>query len=165
MPEPSVRTDSQTGSSGGSVTDEIRELLFDENVRRGGKFIPGDFDAYVEKIHRHAEFFRHYRNGKCDAFIAFYCNDPDAKRAFITLVLTAPSARGSKVGAGLVAAAVATAQARGFSSVELEVDVENAPAVALYKKSGFDVLRETAGRYVMKRSLDSSANDDGPLRR
>ena len=54
-----------------------------------------------------------------------------------------PSARGQKVGEKLIDAIVSWARARGVSRLLLEVADDNAPAVALYDRRGFEPTGET----------------------
>lgn len=49
--------------------------------------------------------------------------------------------RGKGLGEKLLRAALAAAQDKGFATIRLDVWSENAPAIALYKKLGFEHLR------------------------
>ena len=53
-----------------------------------------------------------------------------------------PSARGLNIGLNLVKALLSHALYEGYSSVVLNVSVDNVPAYRLYKKSGFVVANE-----------------------
>lgn len=146
-------TNSPEMSVAPALVEVVRELLAAENSRRGGEFIPGSLDDYVNKITRKAEFFLHHEKGVCDGFIAFYCNDPARKRAFVTLTLCAPSARGHKIADGLLAAAISVAKARNFEAFELEVDNDNHSAISLYRRHGFEVISDAGNRFVMANQL------------
>jgi GNAT superfamily N-acetyltransferase len=52
-------------------------------------------------------------------------------------VFVRESARGTGVGRALVAEALSHARSRGCHRIELDVQADNAPALALYERSGF----------------------------
>ena len=51
----------------------------------------------------------------------------------------AASHRGQGVGSALLAATLAAAHARGLTRIELDVRADNAAAIALYRRQGFEV--------------------------
>lgn len=131
--------------------NEIEWLVKEEQNARGGHFIRGiAVDEYLNKLKTHAEIFVHYIDGQCAGFVAFYCNDPQKKQAFITLVLVAPSFRGRNVAVALLDGVMSLARARGFASCQLEVDDDNEVALKLYAKLGFKVMlkRECRNRLI-----------------
>ena len=62
-----------------------------------------------------------------------------AHRGEIGPVYVVPNARGQGVADALLRAVVEAAQALGVWQLELSVYVENAPAIALYKRHGFEL--------------------------
>lgn len=75
-------------------------------------------------------------------------------------IAVAPTARGKGVGAALLAAAQSDAKTRGAEYGFLEVRVSNAPAIALYRKFGYEAVGVRKKYYpdgedavVMKNSL------------
>jgi ribosomal protein S18 acetylase RimI-like enzyme len=65
-------------------------------------------------------------------------------------------AQGGGVGRALVAEAVARARARGCKRIELDVNEDNAGALALYRSMGFSLEPKPPGRTLfVARSLDS----------
>ena len=68
---------------------------------------------------------------------AWHVNAADSQVAVVHLLAVDPEARGRGVGDALVAGAVVAARSRGAHSLRLDVLVENAPAVALYRRAGF----------------------------
>lgn len=66
------------------------------------------------------------------------------------------AARGRGVGRALLDVVVERAQSRGCRRVELDVNEDNAPAVALYEAAGFAVSRKPPGGrdVLMRRRLD-----------
>lgn len=70
-----------------------------------------------------------------------------AHAGFITIGIV-EEWRGKGIGKSLIRAAIDAARARGLTRLELIVREENAPAVALYKKCGFEIegLKRNANR-------------------
>ncbi|WOP18920.1 N-acetyltransferase [Raineyella sp. LH-20] len=62
-------------------------------------------------------------------------------------VVVAPSARGRRVGRGLVQAGLHHLRTRGIGQVLLEVRHDNAPALALYRGCGFTTLHTRPAYY------------------
>lgn len=60
----------------------------------------------------------------------------------------APAKRRAGCGAALVSAALADADARGVSRVQLEVRVSAEPALACYRHAGFEVVGRRSGYYA-----------------
>lgn len=58
-----------------------------------------------------------------------------------------PAARGSGVGTALLERAAACAKKRGADRLRLEVRASNRPAVALYSRQGFSILKESPRYY------------------
>lgn len=58
-----------------------------------------------------------------------------------------PSMRGRGLGGELLAACVAEARERGFEELRLEVAEANAPALALYRKAGFEPFARRSRYY------------------
>ncbi len=134
----------------------IRQLVEEEQARQSGHFIETmPLDDYLAKLERHAEFLLHYRAGQIDGLVAFYCNDQSRKTAFISLVLTAPQARGRKVASGLIDGVLSNTRQRGFLCCELEVAKGNSAALALYQQKGFCIRAESAHSYLMSVSIAS----------
>jgi len=63
-------------------------------------------------------------------------------------------ARGSGLGRALTLAALDRARARGCRRVELDVNTENAPALALYESLGFGTGKLGGRDLLMRRQLD-----------
>lgn len=110
-------------------------------------------DSYANKLVDNAVIFPLIECGRLSAFVAMYCNDPDGKSAYITMVATAPTARGKGTAAGLVELSIQHARSRGFSQVALEVYRSNVAALKLYNKLGFVVARENPHSLFLSFSL------------
>jgi ribosomal protein S18 acetylase RimI-like enzyme len=62
-------------------------------------------------------------------------------------------ARGLGIGRALIEAVLERAAARGCARVELDVNTENAPALALYRSLGFDTGKTGGQDLLMRRRL------------
>lgn len=130
--------------------NEIDWLVKTEQAAQSGRFIQGVLvDEYLNKIKKSAEFLIHYINGGCAGFVAFYCNDPQAKQVFITLLLVAPDFRGRKVASALLGGVFSLARSRGFATCHLEVNSDNYAAIHLYEKFGFRSVMSEDSRSKM----------------
>jgi ribosomal protein S18 acetylase RimI-like enzyme len=132
----------------------ITKLILDEQARQGGRFIEGvELEAYLHKLGERAEFVVDSDDTRCRGFVAFYCNNPATRRAFITLVAVAPEDRQTGLARTLVSRVLETCRERGFLSCGLEVRADNAPALSLYESLGFAVVAERDSRRVLERQL------------
>lgn len=140
--------------TGPTLPAAIAALIHDEQQRHDGRFIEGvDLESYLQKLATRAEFVSESAEGRCRGFVAFYCNDLQSGRAFISLVLVAPEARSSGLGRTLVSRVLEVCRKRGFTSCGLEVRADNAAALALYESLGFDVVNECDERKVLEKTL------------
>lgn len=140
--------------TGAILPAAIETLIRDEQRRQGGRFIEGvDLESYLQKLATRAEFVSDTVEGRCRGFAAFYCNNLQSGRAFITLVLVSPDDRSSGLGRTMVSRVLDVCRERGFARCALEVRADNAPALALYESLGFDVVEEHDGRKVLEKAL------------
>lgn len=136
------------------LPESIRSLILDEYRRCQDRFIQDvDLDEYLARLGENAEILSDCVGGRCRGFVAFYCNDPSTKRAFITLVLVDPHDRRAGIGRALVACVLDLAKRRGFTSCGLEVDPRNEAAHALYLSLGFCVVEAQARRHRLEIGL------------
>lgn len=134
---------------------EIESLICEEQNASEGRFIPDvDVAGYIEKLKLHAEFVKKYSDGNLSGFIAFYCNDPARKAAFITLVLLDDKYRGKGIASELLKDVLAVCDERGFQSCELEVEKDNLSAIKLYEKHGFSIYEKSDTKYRMRLLLN-----------
>lgn len=118
---------------------EIEDLIVEEQFNTAGRFISDiPLDLYLEKIKKNAEIVSHYVGGKCAGFVAFYCNDADRKKAFITLVLVSNKYRGKGIANELIKKTLEICVARKFEVCGLDVLSSNESAIKIYKKNGFE---------------------------
>lgn len=124
----------------------MRALILDEQARNSHFVEVEDLNGYLDKLGSRAEILSDTREGRCLGFVAFYANDLQTRRAFITLVLVVPEARGAGLGSALVKGALAICRARGFGSCELEVRQDNVAALATYQSLGFTLAGHHDGK-------------------
>jgi ribosomal protein S18 acetylase RimI-like enzyme len=136
------------------LPEPIATLIREEQQRQENQFVEvADLDAYLAKLRDHAEFLSDAVGDRCRGFVAFYCNDQSAKRAYITLVLVNPQDRGLGIGRTLVAAVLQLARERGFTTCGLEVARASVAAHALYRSLGFKVIETRGDKDLMEISL------------
>lgn len=136
------------------LPDQIVSMILDEQSRQGGNFIQGvDVNSYLTKLGEKAEIVADFLGGRCRGFVAFYCNDMNSKKAFITLVLVDPRDRGLGLGQALVDFVFNVARHRGFEVCQLEVRKSNQAAYKLYLAKGFRLLEERGDIYLMEARL------------
>lgn len=134
----------------------IETLIRKEQSRQNGQFIEkAELDEYINKIEKNAEFVTHMSAGQVTAFIAYYCNDPARRNAFITLVLTNPNFRGNGLARDLLQAVLGVVRRKGFKSCQLEVRKNNVAAMSLYKKVGFFIKEDQGDSWLMQRICES----------
>jgi ribosomal protein S18 acetylase RimI-like enzyme len=112
-----------------------------------GQFIPPlservNIDAYATKITTHAKRFEVWSDGQLIGIAAIYCNQAQAYLTNLS-VLKAWHQRG--LGAALLARGVHHVRGLNLALIALEVASHNMAALQLYKKCGFDRIREQEG--------------------
>ncbi|MFY9971139.1 MAG: ribosomal protein S18-alanine N-acetyltransferase [Roseiarcus sp.] len=80
-----------------------------------------------------------------------------ADEAEILTIAVEPALRGRGVGRALLSESLRQAANAGAKSMFLEVDVNNAPALALYARFGFVKVGERVGYYRLKGGLRATA--------
>lgn len=136
------------------LTDAIKTLIFEEQARQAGRFVAAaDLDAYLDKLGAHAEILADTQGNACRGFVAFYCNDVTTRRAYISLVMVAPSHRGSGLGRALITGVLEICRQRGFTACGLEVRSDNVAARRMYAALRFAPVGERAGTLVLECAL------------
>lgn len=135
-----------------NIPDSILSLIQIEQIKQGGRFIPQD-EKYLEKLDSHAELITHQVQRAVLGYVFFYCNDPNKRFSYITLIGTSQAARGRGVGFGLLQNVLTLSKIRGFHSCQLEVRKENAVALNFYQRAGFLPIEEREDRFLMKKDL------------
>lgn len=135
------------------LSDQIITLILEEQTRQNGLFIQCDIDMYLQKLGSRAEIVSDSIDGRCRGFIAYYCNDIESKKAFITLVLVDPKDRGLGLGQALTTFVLNIAKHRGFTSCLLEVNKNNQTAYKIYIAQGFHLVEERGEMLLLEVDL------------
>ena len=136
------------------LPEPVRALILEEQARQQGRFLPGvDLEVYLAKLGARAEIVAEAGEGRCRGVVAFYCDDAESRRAFISLVLVDPRERGRGLGRTLVTRALDVARSRGCTACALEVTDGNAAAQALYHALGFHPIESRGGRHLLETAL------------
>jgi ribosomal protein S18 acetylase RimI-like enzyme len=136
------------------LTASMKDMIRAEQASQGGRFVASaDLEAYLDKLDTRAEVVAEMENGRCRGFVAFYCNNVQSGRAFITLVLVSPQDRGSGIGRALVSRVLDVCRERAFVACGLEVRSDNTAAMALYSSLGFASVGDRDGRQILECAL------------
>ena len=76
-------------------------------------------------------------------------------------IAVVPNARGKGVGSKLLGALLARAREAGYPTVSLSVDRENAGAIELYQRHGFERVDEDQDSVTMLARLDTPPSNEG----
>lgn len=112
----------------------------------------GDLKKFSEKICNNGVCIVCETDKVCGV-IAFYANDCENHKAYITAVLVDSSVRGHGIGAKLMQTAEDLCRADNFSSISLEVAKENISAQNLYKKLGYKEYDFSEKSLFMRKKL------------
>lgn len=135
------------------IPDDVLELIQAEQNRQNGKFIPSN-QTYLKKLSANAELAVHYIPEGLAGFIFFYCNHPEKKFTYITLIGTSSDYRNKGIGSALVNHVLSISKHRGFSECRLEVLKFNKSALSLYKKSGFEILEDRIEKLLLVAKIE-----------
>lgn len=135
-----------------AIPESVLTLIREEQKIQDGLFVP-DSQSYFDKLDRHAELLLHQDTTGVLGFVFFYCNAPDKKSSYITLIGTSRHARGKGIGYGLLQHVLVLSKQRGFESCQLEVRKRNLSAFDFYKKTGFGIEQDRGDKYLMKITL------------
>lgn len=97
--------------------------------------------AYAQKLNDRAVRFEAWLDEELVGLVASYCNQPYGGKSFVTSVSVWPECQGQGIAARLMRQCIEHVQVLGFYQMELEVDQRSLPAVALYRKLGFNTVR------------------------
>lgn len=98
-----------------------------------------DIKEYGQKLYDKAERFEAWDDSTLVGLVAAYCNDRINCTAYITNVSVLDDWQGRGIAAQLVDRCIEHSEKLGMTSIRLEVECGNAPALGLYKKFGFVV--------------------------
>jgi len=113
-------------------------------------------DDYASKLAEKATVFSVFSEGRMSAFAALYCNDPEGVSAFLSMVAVDPQRRGTGLAMHLLGAAIDYLRQQGFAVLRLEVYPDNAAALRLYEKLGFERKAPTSTAIPMELALSAT---------
>lgn len=131
------------------IHDDVLALIQEEQILQNGEFIPSD-PAYLIKLSSNAELATHYFPNGLAGFVFFYCNDPEKKFSYITLIGTNSKYRNKGIGSSLVSHVLSISKSRGYNECRLEVLKSNSPAIFLYKKLGFEISENRGEKLLLR---------------
>ena len=110
--------------------------------------------AYAQKLQDRAMRFEAWLDEELVGLVASYCNQPDKGEAFVTNVSVLPQCQGQGIADRLMRQCIEHIRRLGFSQIALEVDQRSVPAVALYRKLGFNTLHRNGSALIMSITLE-----------
>jgi ribosomal protein S18 acetylase RimI-like enzyme len=123
------------------------------------KFIPPlsqrvEINIYAQKISTNADKFEAWQEDTLIGLLAVYCNDIEARKAFITIISVAEKFSNKGIASELLAKCIEYVRVINFEEITLEVSVQSVKARALYEKFGFQEIGQENDEYIlMKRKL------------
>ena len=113
-----------------------------------------NFDDYIDKIFRLAEFFCFLDDdGELIGLLVMYANDKKALAAHITLLAVDPKYRGRKIASRLLSEAKIVAKDSALKRVKTVTWKDNQKAIRLYNKMGFNMTKSYENKYGVKEVL------------
>ena len=138
-------------------TEPILELLsaFDECFPRPISARVGDLRQHAQKLADHAIVQAAKQDGVAAGFVAFYANDAKTSVAFLTHLAVAAPFRGQGIGLMLLRGCLARSKEAGMTTMTLEVDADNKPAIAFYSAHGFTLAgpASSASCFMVREAL------------
>jgi ribosomal-protein-alanine N-acetyltransferase len=131
------------------------EEIYLHLIECSSNFIPDlretvDVKEYARKIHQNATTFEAWGNNRLVGLVAVYLNDFEARSAYITNVSVTREYLGLGVASILLKMSILQARTNNFSTIILEVNIANLPAVKLYEKYGFTMVEKKGTSLIMK---------------
>lgn len=113
-----------------------------------------DIPAYAQKLHDRAVRFEAWMGEVLVGLVASYCNEADGGKAFVSNVSVWSECQGQGIGGRLMRQCIEYVRCLEVGQIELEVDKRSLPAIALYQKLGFNLLREAGSTPTMIMKLE-----------
>ncbi len=109
----------------------------------------------LDKLDKKAVMLGVYsENGEIAGYSAFYANDMENKRAFLTLFCIKKSMQRNHLGSRLIQASINEASTRGMTRMRLEVLEKDIGAINFYTKNGFVIKGYgTENFFIMERQI------------
>lgn len=118
------------------IYDLMNLMINDES----GLFEVRDLDAYIDKLINRASIITIMAQDALLGFLAYYANDQVSKIGFISMLIIAPSTKRMGYGRRLVEFALKDLALKGFKKCRTEVNADNAKAVNICKRLGFNYV-------------------------
>lgn len=112
-----------------------------------------DISIYARKLAEKSVRFEAWGGGVLAGLVAIYCNDEMRRIAFISNVSVLEEWRGKGVAKRLLQSGLTHAKNAGFAMASLEVELQNAAAIALYRSLGFSFHGAGGQRVTMSLAL------------
>ncbi len=107
-----------------------------------------DLELYSKKLSMNSICIGAYCNGKCVAFSSFYANDFENLTSYLTLIVVDEGYRNKRIGQLLLDKFSEVSIERKMKKAKLEVRKNNLIAINLYKKKGFEFLKESSNGFI-----------------
>ncbi len=135
------------------MKQELIDIISSQNQRMNGQLIEQPVKEYVEKILKNAAILTYVANGNIAGFVAYYCNDPLKDVAFLTMLCLTKDNTQKGVGSYLLNCSITDVRRKGFINYDLEVKENNNAAIALYKKTGFELIGNVGSTQKMRKHI------------
>lgn len=116
---------------------DAHELLYKWNRDIGCKLDDDALNCWISKILNIGDPIAIIDNGKIIAFILLYCNKMDTLEAYLCNIYVDEHYRGKKLSKLLMQEAIQICKHRSFKVINLDVHVDNIPAIKVYDELGF----------------------------
>ena len=103
------------------------------SLRNGNEYI----EQMADKFSRYGIVLCLDVDGDTAAFSAFYCNDHEGQEGYLSMIAVRSGYDGKGIGTRLLSHTEKVCREQGMSSLRLEVNKSNDPAVSFYRKNGF----------------------------
>ena len=111
------------------------------------------FDNYCEKLSKNAEIFYLELENEKIGILAFYANNVESKRAYISSISVLSKYYGYGFGKKLLEFLVAYLKKIKFIEIELEVQINNFKAISFYRKFGFMEIARKDNFLIMRKEV------------
>jgi ribosomal-protein-alanine N-acetyltransferase len=119
-----------------------------------------DLLSYSGKLFENAVSFEAWEDSTLVGMVCAYLNDMRTRTGFITCASVLKGYRGKGVASKLLEMCLEHARKHSFGKIKLEVSASDCPAMHLYSKAGFEVVRESRDSLLMECSIRGPATEE-----
>ena len=112
-----------------------------------------DVEKLADKYFRNGTVLEMMHGDKCVGFTAFYHNDAESGKGYISTIAVSPEYEGAGFGTALLTAAERMCSAQGMRSVALKVRSDNDRAIEFYRKNGYSEKMTDNKEILMQKRL------------